>query len=189
MAPWLRRLALALCLAVGITCLGQSVYLTLKAQLAQVLLARAWARTQAGEQAVRPWPWADTHPVAKLTAPRQGVELYVLSGASGRTMAFGPGYLEPSAPPGLRGNTVLAAHRDTHFAFLAEAHPGDELFLETPDGRRTRYVVEGGYVRDYREVDLLQKEPALVLTLVTCWPFDAVVPGGPLRYVVRAHGA
>jgi sortase (surface protein transpeptidase) len=24
------------------------------------------------------------------------------------------------------------------------------------------------------------------LTLITCWPFDAIVPGGPLRYVVRA---
>jgi len=24
------------------------------------------------------------------------------------------------------------------------------------------------------------------LTLITCWPFDAVVPGGPLRYVVHA---
>ena len=25
------------------------------------------------------------------------------------------------------------------------------------------------------------------LTLVTCWPFDAVAPGGPLRYVVVAE--
>jgi len=24
------------------------------------------------------------------------------------------------------------------------------------------------------------------LTLVTCYPFDAIVPGGPLRYVVFA---
>ena len=25
------------------------------------------------------------------------------------------------------------------------------------------------------------------LTLVTCYPFDAVVPGGPLRYLVHAE--
>lgn len=24
------------------------------------------------------------------------------------------------------------------------------------------------------------------LTLITCYPFDAIVPGGPLRYVVTA---
>ena len=27
---------------------------------------------------------------------------------------------------------------------------------------------------------------ALLLTLVTCYPFDAFRPGGPLRYVVLA---
>jgi hypothetical protein len=25
-----------------------------------------------------------------------------------------------------------------------------------------------------------------VLTLITCYPFDAIAPGGPQRYVVRA---
>ncbi|MCA8934124.1 MAG: hypothetical protein KDA49_16730, partial [Rhodospirillaceae bacterium] len=33
---------------------------------------------------------------------------------------------------------------------------------------------------------LLSSEPGLSsLTLVTCWPFDAVVPGGPQRYLVH----
>jgi sortase A len=27
------------------------------------------------------------------------------------------------------------------------------------------------------------------LTLVTCYPFDALVPGGPLRYIVTAEAA
>jgi sortase A len=27
------------------------------------------------------------------------------------------------------------------------------------------------------------------LTLVTCYPFDAIVPGGPLRYAVTAVAA
>jgi len=27
-----------------------------------------------------------------------------------------------------------------------------------------------------------------MLTLITCYPFDALNPGGPLRYVVRAAG-
>jgi len=32
---------------------------------------------------------------------------------------------------------------------------------------------------------LVEGEPQL--TLITCYPFDAVVPGGPLRFVVWAE--
>ena len=32
----------------------------------------------------------------------------------------------------------------------------------------------------------MARSDAPMLTLVTCYPFDAVVPGGPLRYVVTA---
>ncbi len=42
---------------------------------------------------VKPWPWADTHPVARLIAPAQDADVLVLAGASGRTLAFGPGHL------------------------------------------------------------------------------------------------
>lgn len=186
-ADRLRPLAALTLLLVGGACFGQSLYLTAKAQLAQVLLARAWARTQAGELEARPWPWADTHPVARLLAPDRGVDVYVLAGANGRTMAFGPGFLEGSARPGTAGNTIFAAHRDTHFAFLKDLRPGESLILETPDGAQHSYQVEAHHVRDHRELDLLRPEAQAVLTLITCYPFDAVVPGGPLRYVVRAR--
>jgi len=38
------------------------------------------------------------------------------------------------------------------------------------------------------ESDSSPLEPAAepILTLVTCFPFAATLPGGPLRYVVRA---
>jgi sortase A len=42
-------------------------------------------------------------------------------------------------------------------------------------------------VLDRREVWITDQEGATRLTLVTCWPFDALRAGGPLRYVVSAY--
>jgi sortase A len=90
-----RGLALALvALAAGFLAAGGRIYL--KAQLAQVLLRRAWAETQATGRPVKPWSWADTWPVARLSVPRHDVDLIVLAGASGRTGA------PPPAPRGTR---------------------------------------------------------------------------------------
>ena len=58
---------------------------------------------------------------------RSDVDELVLAGASGRTLAWGPGHLDGSAPPGAAGNAVLSAHRDTHFRFLQRVVPGDPL--------------------------------------------------------------
>ena len=47
--------------------------------------------------------------------------------------------------------------------------------------------MESFRVVDHRDVrSIAPTEGVALLTLVTCYPFDAVVPGGPLRYVVRA---
>ena len=52
------------------------------AALAQSLLETTWERTLADGETRRPWPWADTHAVAKLTSPRLGVSQVVLAGTS-----------------------------------------------------------------------------------------------------------
>src|SRR5207248_2826247 len=91
-ASWTRLVSAAL-LAGGAALFGHGAYIYAKAGLAQVLLRRAWERTLAGERDVKPWPWADTWPVARLTIPKAGTDSIVLAGASGRTLAFGPGHL------------------------------------------------------------------------------------------------
>lgn len=84
------------------------------------------------------------------------------------------------------GNSAIAGHRDTHFAALRELAPGDRLIVETPDGRRRSYrAVETLVVREDAGWLLAPAEEPM-LTLITCYPFDAVAPGGPLRWVVRA---
>jgi sortase A len=82
---------------------------------------------------------------------------------------------------------VISGHRDTHFAFLRRLGVGDEIVLEAPDGRRHRYVVASTHVVDRHDVRVVADAGDTRLTLVTCYPFDAVRPGGPLRYVVVAR--
>lgn len=192
-----RRLAVAagfLLLGFGGWQLGAAGYIHAKAWLAQVLLSHAWAETvanhaQGAEPAgdlERPWPWADTGPVARLRVPDLGVDEIVLAGASGRTLAFGPGHLDQTAMPGEAGHSVISGHRDTHFAFLADLAPDMKLEVQRTDGSWRSYQVQDSAVIDSRtaRLSLAADEPAL--TLVTCWPFDAIDPGGPLRYAVYA---
>jgi len=179
---------LALLLAVlGLEQLGRGAWIHVKARLAQHLLQRAWTRTARGEPHARPWPWADTWPVARLRVPAHGVDLIVLSGVSGRTLAFGPGHAPESATPGTPGTAIITGHRDTHFRFLEHVRPGDEVLVELPGERVRRLRIEAVSVVDSRTAVIRSEDRAAGLVLMTCYPFDAVVPGGPLRYVVTAR--
>ena len=165
--------------------LGGAAWIHAKAALAQHLIASAWAGTKA-DGARRPWPWADTRPVARLTVPSRGIELYVLAGTSGRSLAFGPGHVDGTALPGSAGNSVIVAHRDTHFAFLRYLLQDEEIDVEDTRGRVSRYRVREVAVVDKHETRLLDPADSAQLTLITCWPFDAVQPGTDQRYVVIA---
>ena len=176
-------------LCLGFWQLGQGAYIPAKAWLAQELMQRAWVRAGAGagEERATPWPWADTWPVARLTAKQRDVDLIVLAGGSGRTLAFGPGHLSASAMPGETGNAIIGGHRDTHFQFLRNVEVGELLGMETTRGQRHIYKVVGVDIVDSRKGSLVLDTDAAMLTLVTCYPFDALEAGGPLRYVVTAR--
>jgi sortase A len=187
MRRFIRIAAVMTLAAIGMWQLSAGLYIHAKAWLAQRLIASAWSSTIAGEREVRPWPWADTWPVARLRIPDADVDLYVLADASGRSLAFGPGYWNGSAVPGSVGNTIIAAHRDTHFRFLEHARRGQEILLQTTDGREHRYRLNETRVIDSRHDRILIEADQPTLTLLTCYPFDAVLPGGPLRYVAIAE--
>ena len=174
------------CLGAGVWQLGQGVYIHAKARLAQYLIADAWNKTLAGKRAVKPWPWADTWPVARLHAPAAGAPQYVLAGADGRAIAFGPGHMHGTPLPGTTGNSVIGGHRDTHFAFLRELKHGDAITVQRADGVLQGYRVSDTQVVDKSAVHVADNNGPTRLTLVTCWPFDALRAGGPQRYVVSA---
>lgn len=175
----MRRAATLLCLLLalgGVALLGREGALELKGAAANRCVESALAAHLADGAVHRPWPWADFHPVARLTAPRLGVARPVLAGATGETLAFGLGRVAG-------GLDVLAGHRDSWGRFLQDLRRGDELVL-----RDARAVVR------YRVVRLLvlrtdapadggpSTEPD-DLVLVTCHPFGSLLPG-PERFVV-----
>jgi sortase A len=176
-------------LAFGAALLAAGLWLPLKAALAEELLNRAWTAARAGSGDVKPWPWADTWPVARLRLPpsASAEPLIVLAGASGRGLAFAPGLLDGSALPGEPGVAVIAAHRDTHFHALARLALGDRFEVERADGETFAYVVTGIEILDTRTASLRLDAADSVVALVTCYPFDALVPGGTLRYVVTGE--
>lgn len=177
-----------------------------KARLAQWLIADAWARIvnqsgvyqsgvnhsrgdeggKSGGGMVKPWPWADTWPVARLQAPEYNVDVFVLDGAHGSALAFGPGRLHGTANPGRPGLSIVGGHRDTHFQFLRHVRIGDELLVTDDEGRAHHYSVNDIRVVNSVETPLRAAADEERLLLVTCYPFDALTPGGPLRYVVSA---
>ena len=181
------RVVMSSLLCLGFWQFGQGAYIPAKAWVAQELMNRALQRAEGGAGKPAPWPWADTWPVAKLSARQGDIELIVLEGGSGRTLAFGPGHLGISALPGQVGNSVIAGHRDTHFQFLQYLDVGDDLHVELPDGDLHLYEVVHIDVVDSRRGALVLDTDEAMLSLVTCYPFDAIDPGGPMRYVVSAR--
>ena len=180
----------AVLLAAGLWQLGGGVWLLVKAELAQFLIADAWARQLASGEPQKPWPWADTWPVAQLRLGEQR-PLMVLAGTSGQALAFGPGLHESSPLPGAPASgaprtTVVAGHRDTHFRGLRALRPGEMVQMQGRDGIWRGFRVRGTRVVDSRR----EAMPILAqdgLLLVTCYPFNALSAGGPLRYLVYAE--
>jgi sortase A len=181
------RLVAVVLLSLGMWQVMAASWIHAKASLAQHLIAIVWNEArQSGLPSRRPWPWADMRPIARLTVPARGIELYILDDASNRSLAFGPAHVAGTAPPGTSGNAVIVAHRDTHFAFLRDLAPDDEIDVESAAGR-ARYRVREVAVVDQGETRVLDPADAAQLTLITCYPFDAIRPGTRLRYVVTAN--
>ena len=179
-------------LVVGALCVLTAGWINVKAQAAQLLISAAWQRERGSlSRDAAPWPWADTRPIAKLTwgEGRAAPTLMVLEGASGRNLAFGPVHDPASVSPGSVGNSVIEGHRDTHFKILRDARRGDPFTVETVDGLVKRFIVIDVRVVDSNRARILLDADVAQVTLVTCYPFDAVTPGGPLRWVVTAEAA
>ena len=239
------------CLVSGGLLVSNGAYMWAKAQLAQVLIAHAWqSSVQAAETnsllpntnqtfkeqsfkeksfKTKPWPWADTYPVAKiqfysgptsrfgsqgaakhqarkqeLAGTRQkklaAQPLYVLAEASGRTMAFGPGHMSATPLPLEGGNSVITGHRDTHFAALQHLNQGDLIHVQTLEGQgeyqvtatfivhqsQTQIIESNYFASSYFSSNSIAPSRQGQLTLITCYPFNSLVPNPTLRYVVSA---
>jgi sortase A len=159
--------------------------------LAGTLIRRAWQESEQTGKHCRPWPGADTYPIARLRIPRLGYDEIVLEGANERTLAFGPARLLNSATLDEPGNLVLAGHRTSWFRKLEDVKDGDKIQLDWFDSRRhaaseREYTVSVIQVQDPKEMTLLAPTNEDALTLLTCYPFGRG-SRSPQRFLVRAR--
>ena len=171
----------------GLGLTGKATYIHAKAQLAKYLLRSSWQETIEKKDTVKPWPWADTWPVARMIVPKHAIDLVVLEGDSGNVLAFGPGHMTLSSLPGQPGNSIISGHRDTTFRFLQKVQIGDRITIQTLEGSMVPFKVVATEIIDKAVLDMNIETDTPLVTLVTCYPFDAVVPGGPERYLVFAE--
>lgn len=186
----MKKLSTILLLA-SIGLAGAHYWIHAKAILAQYLIAMAWQATQQQGTPQKPWQWADTWPIAKLNIPRHKVEQYVLASASGQSLAFGPGLLTgqdnlKKMNDQTKGLIIISGHRDTHFRFVEFLKAGDEIRLQNADGAISTYHVTTTEIKNSEQEQWLVNQDDNALKLITCYPFNAINAGGPLRYIVTA---
>jgi sortase A len=174
----------ALCIA-GITVAASGAAVPIQAKVSQVVLEQAYTKTVATGEAQRPWGFADVTPVGKITVPRLGVSEIVLRDTTVKAMRSGPTLMPRSAAIGAPGTSVIAAHRDTHFAFLKDIRVGDVIQAAGKDGEMLPYRVTSMQVVDADKFVVTKGQTQNTLALSTCYPFGSV-RGGKSRYVVHA---
>lgn len=170
----------------GLSFVGQSFYIHAKALLAQVLLEQAWEKIQQGETRVKPWPWADTWPVARLQVPSLNIDLFILAGDSARNLAFGPGHNFASAQPGEVGNSIISAHRDTHFSFLKQLKENDIIIIESSNHQKKVFHVNSSRIVHKDKASFIFDDMNAHIHLVTCYPLNSIKSGGSHRYIISA---
>ncbi len=170
-----------LLLGTGCLLFGRHGFLQGKALVAEHLVARAFEAHLEDGQLHRPWEWADMAPIARLEVERLELARYVLSGASGSSMAFGVGHIDGTAAPNTPGNAVFAGHRDTWMAFLRKLRPGDRLRVVTAETTQ-EYVLTRTHVVHETDTTVLEPTSDQRITLVTCYPFDGWARS-PWRYI------
>ncbi|NQZ21876.1 MAG: class GN sortase [Colwellia sp.] len=175
----------------SLLCLHAS-WLPAKALLSQKLISYSWHQTIDLQQKIKPWPWADTYPIAELSFLRLNKSIVVLNGSDPTTLAFSAGAIAPFNQTSSTQAFVVAGHRDSHFSFLNEVFMKDIISLADKHGRSQLYQVEAIDIIDAAtgELPVLADESSLVL--ITCYPFTNISNTGTFtdnnneRYVITA---
>jgi len=179
-----------LLLLVGLALCAQAWWMPTKAWLAEILIQRSWHHFVQTGQAMKPWPWADTHAIASLNFARLQREIIVLDGGDPSTLAFSAGAVAPFNQPFSYLPFVVAGHRDSHFSFLTEVDMNDVISLTDANGHIQLYQVDNIEIIDSQKQKLTSAEASTEsnseLILITCYPFNTIAAGGSLRYVIRA---
>jgi sortase A len=146
--------------------------------------AAAFERRRAAEDVSRAATLEKGALIGRLEVPRLGLSVITREGADAGTLRTAVGHVPRTALPGEAGNAAFAGHRDTFFRGLQDVRPGDRVVITMPAGRY-QYVVRDTRVVIPSDTSVLEPTAESTLTLVTCYPFNAIGPA-PKRFIVRA---
>jgi sortase A len=177
----------------SLLCLHAS-WLPFKGWLSEQLISYSWHQTIDLKQQIKPWPWADTYPIAELSFERLNKQVVVLNGGDPTTLAFSAGAIAPFNQARSAQPFVVAGHRDSHFSFLDEVVMNDIISLADKHGQSQLYQVEAIDIVDASTGELPVLADDSQLILITCYPFTntrniANVAGSNSneRYVITAR--
>jgi len=176
-----------LIIIIGFCTFVYGAYIPIKAELGQYLIRDAWNKSITTKQPIYPWKWSDTYPVLRLESKKHKQDLIVLAGDTGNVLAFGPGLSSSTINTEQSSTWMISAHRDTHFAFLKDIEVGDMFTTTTKDNKIQKFQVSIIEIIDSNNQEIDINDDQLELKLVTCYPLDAIIAGGPLRLVVTAE--
>ena len=120
--------------------------------------------------------------VARIRAPKIGLDKIVVEGVEVDDLRKGPGHYRSTPMPGQRGNAAIAGHRTTYgapFNRIDELVPGDDIVVATPQGEFTYKVaphtnddgsVTGHLIVRPNDVWVLDDAGDNRLTLTACHP-------------------
>ena len=133
-------------------------------------------------------PVPEGEATAIIEIPKIGLERVVVEGVSVADLKKGPGHYPETPLPGQEGNAAIAGHRTTYgapFNRIDELAPGDEIFVQTVQGR-FRYLVratdeegrilpdqsqgDGHFVVKPTQVEVIEDKGDDRLTLTACHP-------------------
>ena len=162
----------------------QAIKIEVKAKVAQVLLDYTWNKSLKENKPYKPWSSFDGSPILKLEIPRYNISQIVLEGTSGQALAFGPALHKESFLPSENKITAISSHRDSHGEYIKNLEIGDILKLQDLDNNWHTYKIEEFLIINVKETITINKTNRFLL--ITCYPFDALLSGTPLRYIVSA---
>ena len=185
-----RRLSILLLVVLLLTGGGYFAYeglkIEIKAKVAQVLLQHAWHQTLKTGKKYQPWSSFDGVPIMRLIIPQHNINQIVLKGTSGQALAFGPSFHEESFLPQEKKITIISSHRDSHGVFIKKLQLGEEIKIQDADNHWHTYTIDDFFVINVQKEKIAMDSNEDRLLLITCYPFDAIRSGTPLRYIVSA---
>jgi len=170
--------------ACAIVLLGYCAYLTVESWMFQ-RQSKIDLMNGTEPKANTPAPIKAGDLLGRIDVERLGVSVAVVEGADFAELQHAAGHIAGTAFPGRKGNTAIAAHRDTFFWPLRNVRANDVIRVTTRNGIYRYRVVSTKIVKP-DDVSILNSNGKEILTLVTCYPFY-FVGSAPNRFIVRAE--